>query len=139
MLTSVTALGCEVHNLSKAEARNTQLIIAGVIVISGVLLVGFGSIGAGSTGNSGGTKKCPRCAEPIKREAVVCRFCNHEFSSDGSSDEDALNSSREVEPISIKSGKKEAYVPEGFWKCSKCGEVHGNEFDACWSCGSERA
>jgi rRNA maturation endonuclease Nob1 len=24
-------------------------------------------------------KKCPQCAELVKREARVCRFCGHEF------------------------------------------------------------
>jgi uncharacterized membrane protein YeaQ/YmgE (transglycosylase-associated protein family) len=28
-----------------------------------------------------GSKKCPRCAEPVKAEATVCRFCGHEFVS----------------------------------------------------------
>lgn len=27
------------------------------------------------------TKVCPRCAEAIKAEATVCRYCGHEFSS----------------------------------------------------------
>lgn len=25
------------------------------------------------------TKACPRCAERVKKEALVCRFCGHEF------------------------------------------------------------
>lgn len=25
------------------------------------------------------TKQCPKCAERVKKAAVVCRFCGHEF------------------------------------------------------------
>jgi len=28
---------------------------------------------------SGGTKKCPQCAEIVKAEAQVCRFCGNRF------------------------------------------------------------
>jgi len=29
--------------------------------------------------DSGDMKKCPKCAELVKPEAKVCRFCNYEF------------------------------------------------------------
>lgn len=29
-----------------------------------------------------GVKKCPDCAEPIRAEAKICRFCRHEFSEE---------------------------------------------------------
>lgn len=31
-----------------------------------------------------GMKKCPECAELVKRDARVCRFCGHSFSSTAS-------------------------------------------------------
>ncbi len=30
---------------------------------------------------TGATKKCPRCAEVVKAEAQICRFCQHEFAA----------------------------------------------------------
>jgi Uncharacterised protein family UPF0547 len=34
---------------------------------------------AGASGVSADTKQCPDCAEPVKAEARVCRFCGYRF------------------------------------------------------------
>lgn len=54
-------------------------------------------------------KKCPSCAEPIKFEAVKCRFCGHEFDSD---------------LVKLHINKKREFLEEkasaGLIECPKC-------------------
>jgi hypothetical protein len=64
---------------------------AGLGFVIGALLGPFGIIIAFFLGSeqqraerdlAGGTfRKCPRCAELVKPEALVCRYCGHEFQS----------------------------------------------------------
>lgn len=66
----------EVFNLAKAETRRTHITLAAITLISGVALFGFGTLNGSSLSLSAPKdRKCPSCAELVKGEAIVCRFC----------------------------------------------------------------
>jgi hypothetical protein len=74
----------EIHNLELADKRRNHLLGAGVLFLSGTLLFGLESSQSrkGSPSNHSGSNQdrtCPFCAEAIKAEAKICRFCSKEL------------------------------------------------------------
>jgi hypothetical protein len=61
---------------------------------------------------SGDMRKCPFCAELVKREAIVCKHCGRDL------------------PANIPS--------PGQWECAKCGSKNETKFERCQSCAAEK-
>jgi hypothetical protein len=69
-----------VNNLGLMETRRNNLMYAGLTILVGVLLVGFGSLSEKSVVTNTDLKACPFCAEPIQPAALKCRYCNSDLS-----------------------------------------------------------
>lgn len=69
----------------------------------------------------GGVKKCPRCAELVKMDALVCRFCQHDFA--------AADQTRRAAMLSS--------APPAQKNCPKCRQDVMKEAVRCKHCGHE--
>jgi RNA polymerase subunit RPABC4/transcription elongation factor Spt4 len=65
--------------------------------------------------STGKFKKCPSCAEVIKKDAEVCKHCGGQQASAPS-----------------------AGLQKTYWVCSKCNETTETAKNTCWSCGEAK-
>ncbi|WP_051583052.1 hypothetical protein [Morganella morganii] len=82
---SVSTYGGRVNNIGLISDRQNYLIFSGVIFLAGVILSIFGSKSESTSGSDG--VRCKHCAESIKPDAVICRFCGREVDKTTTSDE----------------------------------------------------
>lgn len=99
-----------VNNIGLMADRQNGLIVSGVIAGLGMLLVLFGT----ESRVQSAEKKCPYCAEYIKQEATVCRFCGRDV-------------------VSGSVAQSAPPTPDGTWVC-RCGHTNEPGVTACANC-----
>ena len=63
----------EVHNLALADQRRNHIIGAGITIISGILLLGFGNLTNKTT--HAPKARCPFCKKNIDKGTKICPHC----------------------------------------------------------------
>lgn len=79
--TSVPTAYGSVNNIGLMAARTNNLMFAGLTILIGVVLIGFGS-NSKQDAPALGLKACPVCAEQIQPAALKCRYCNSDLPDD---------------------------------------------------------
>ena len=77
-----TGLGGRVHNIGLMSEKQNILIVGGAMLVAGALFLALSSRSQAEViEGQPGYRRCQSCAEFVKSEAKVCRFCQRDLPS----------------------------------------------------------
>lgn len=77
-----------VNNIGLMADKQNYLIFGAILSVLGIVAV---ITSDKKKEKEEAEKKCPKCAEMVKKEALICRFCKHEFNdNDGDNNDDKV-------------------------------------------------
>ncbi len=74
-----------VHNIGKMDDRRNHLMVSALIIVVGLILfvagkfIPYASKHGAKTNLGADTRKCPFCAEIVRSEASICRYCHKDL------------------------------------------------------------
>lgn len=118
-----TSLGYRVNNTGLLNDQQNLIIFGGALLIAGIVLITLWGRGKPQSNSiKTGYRKCPSCAELVRNEAKICRYCQQSLPS---MEELQAQAAAERERLAAAKAKEaeearliEEKLPKGF--CPNC-------------------